>query len=50
VFGIYSGFSGQKFYETVLDNIYNLVFTSWSIIFYATADLEYTKNILVNNP
>ena len=50
MFGIYSGFSGQIIYETVMTQTFNILFTSWPIIIYATMDQEYTKEILLENP
>ena len=35
-YGLYSAFSGQNFYETFLTQTYNLIYTSWPIIVYAT--------------
>lgn len=37
-YGFMSGFSGQMFYESFLLQTYNLIYTSWPIIVYATFD------------
>ena len=50
LYGFYSGFSGQMFYETICAQTFNLVFTSWPIIVYSSWDQEHSKEIMVNNP
>jgi phospholipid-transporting ATPase len=35
IYGVVSGFSGQIFYETIMTQTFNLIFTSWPIIIYA---------------
>lgn len=50
IYGVVSGFSGQIFYETIMTQTFNLIFTSWPIIIYATWDKEYPKEVLVENP
>lgn len=49
-YGLFSGFSGQLFYETFLTQTFNLIYTSWPIIVYATQDEEYEKEVLLRNP
>lgn len=49
-YGFFSGFSGQLFYETFLTQTFNLIYTSWPIIVYATQDEEYDKEVLLRNP
>lgn len=50
LYGFYSGFSGQMFYETIFTQTFNLIFTSWPIIVYSTWDQEHPKEIMVKNP
>lgn len=45
-----SGFSGQMFFESFLLQTYNLIYTSWPIIVYATFDEEFEKGTLLENP
>ncbi len=47
---MYSAYSGATFYETFLTQTYNLIYTSWPIIVYATQDQEYKKEVLLRNP
>jgi len=49
-YGLVSGFSGQLFYETVMTQTFNLIYTSWPIIVYATQDQEFEKHVLLDNP
>lgn len=49
-YGFFSGFSGQLFYETFMTQTFNLIYTSWPIIVYATQDQEYEKEVLLKNP
>eukprot|EP00352_Strombidinopsis_acuminata_P005480 CAMPEP_0176360878 /NCGR_PEP_ID=MMETSP0126-20121128/17362_1 /TAXON_ID=141414 ORGANISM="Strombidinopsis acuminatum, Strain SPMC142" /NCGR_SAMPLE_ID=MMETSP0126 /ASSEMBLY_ACC=CAM_ASM_000229 /LENGTH=228 /DNA_ID=CAMNT_0017716223 /DNA_START=136 /DNA_END=822 /DNA_ORIENTATION=+ len=43
MYGFMSQFSGTMFYDNLLYQCYNVVFTSWPIIIYAVFDWEYTK-------
>ena len=50
VFGIFSMFSGTQIYNTLLYVSYNLFFTALPIIWFATFDWEYSKEVLKNRP
>ena len=49
-FGIFSVFSGQSFYEQWIYQLYNLLFTSVPIIWFALNDLEKPKSELMEQP
>jgi len=49
-FGISSIFSGTMFYHSMLYTAYNVVFTAFPVIWYATMDLEYEKVDLMTKP
>jgi len=49
-FGLYSAFSGQVFFDAIMSQIFNLVFTSWPILIFATHDEEYTRETFLRNP
>jgi phospholipid-transporting ATPase len=48
--GIFSMFSGAFFYEKFIYQLYNIVFTSIPIMWYALYDYEFDKEILLKNP
>ena len=50
LYGLYSAFSGQVFYEQYMNQVFNLVFTSMPIVLFAVQDCEFTKEQLLNNP
>jgi magnesium-transporting ATPase (P-type) len=50
IFGIYSKFSSQDYYETYLLQIFNLVFTALPCLFYAVLDQEYVKEKFLKYP
>lgn len=49
-FGMYSGFSGQGYYDPILTQLYNLVFTSIPVSIYACYDFEHEKFDLISKP
>jgi magnesium-transporting ATPase (P-type) len=49
-YGFWSYFSGVPIYDTFLYQLYNVVFTSWPIIWYAVMDWEHSKEDLLNDP
>ena len=48
-FGFYSAFSGQKLYEAVIYQMYNIIFTAIPIIWFAIFDFQYKKEELLKN-
>ena len=50
MYGWLSTFSGTPIYAQVLYQLYNVVFTSWPIIWFATYDTEYDKGVLMKRP
>ena len=50
MFGTLSLFSGVVIYDAVMYVIFNLCFTSWPIIIFATMDFEYPKEMLMRRP
>ena len=49
-YGLYSLFSGQAIYESYLYQTYNLVFTSWPIIYFGLFDYEHTRETFMTDP
>jgi len=49
-FGVLSKFSGLVIYDSNMYVLFNLCFTSWPIIIYATMDYEYPKEFIVRRP
>lgn len=47
---MYSGFSGQGYYDPILTQLYNLVFTSIPVSIYACYDFEHEKFDLISKP
>lgn len=50
MFGLISHFSGLVIYDPIMYSIFNLCFTSWPVIIYATMDYEYPKEFIVRRP
>ena len=50
MYGWMSTFSGTPIYAIILYQAYNIVFTSWPIIWFATYDWEYAKEELLKRP
>ena len=50
LYSLGSAFSGQIVYERVLIQVFNVIFTSWPILLYATMDTEFTRETLLANP
>lgn len=50
LYGCVSGFSGQIFFERIDIQIFNVIFTSWPIIIYATWDLQHSRETLLSKP
>ena len=50
MFGLISQFSGLVIYDPIMYSIFNLCFTSWPVIIYATMDYEYPKEFIVRRP
>lgn len=50
LFGVFSMFSGLVIYNQLLYFSYNVFFTALPIIWYATFDYEYTKEVLKKRP
>jgi phospholipid-transporting ATPase len=49
-FGYYSLFSAQSIYNEVLFNAYNIIFSTFPLVWFAIADKEYTYKVLEKNP
>lgn len=49
-FGFASAFSGQTLYEALIYQGYNIVFTSFPIMWFAIFDEEFTKKTFMNEP
>lgn len=49
-YGLMSLFSGQAIYESYMYQTYNLIFTSWPIMYFALFDYEYTREELLKKP
>ena len=45
-----SVFSGTAIYESTLYQLFNILFTSFPVMYYALYDFEYTKEELLKNP
>ena len=50
MYGFLSCFSGLVLYDTLLYSTFNLFYTSWPILIYATLDYEFDKKMLVRRP
>ena len=50
LFGLYSRWSSQAFYEVFFLQLFNLVFTSFPVISYAVFDQEHSKEKLLKYP
>lgn len=50
LYSLVSAFSGQIMYERVLTQTFNVIFTSWPIIFFATWDSEFPRRTLLAHP
>lgn len=50
IYALVSAFSGQIMYERVLTQVFNVIFTSWPIIFFATWDTEFKRETLLGHP
>ena len=48
-FGFYSTFSGQTLYEPLIYQMYNIMFTSVPIVWFAVMDTQFVKNDLLTN-
>jgi len=48
-FGFYSTFSGQTLYEPIIYQMYNIVFTSVPIVWFAVMDFQFEKKELLSN-
>jgi phospholipid-transporting ATPase len=49
-FGFYSAFSGQTLYEAFIYQLYNIMFSSVPIVWYAIFDYQYDKKTFLTNP
>lgn len=50
MFGTLSLFTGTQIYNSFLYVSFNVFFTSWPVIWFATFDYEYTKAVLLRRP
>ena len=50
MFGVLSWFSGTQIYNGFLYVSFNVFFTAWPVIWFATFDYEYTKDVLLKRP
>jgi len=50
IFGFYSGFSGQQFFNDQVYQLYNVIFTAFPIISVAVLDKALPRNTLEDNP
>lgn len=50
MFGFLSVFSGTQIYNNFMYMTFNLFYTSWPIIWFATFDYEYPKNFMIRRP
>ena len=48
--GMFSGFSSQPLYITMLYQIYNIVFTAVPIMWFSVMDFAYEKKVFLDNP
>ena len=49
-FGIFSAFAGTQFYDIMLYQTYNVVFTGLPVCWYAMFDWQYSKQEFLDNP
>ena len=49
-FGIYSMFSGSFLYEKFIYQLYNIIFTSVPIVWFALFDYEFPKKVFMKDP
>lgn len=49
-FGMYSAFSGTSFYDVMLYQTYNLVFTGMPICWFAVFDWQFKKEVFLRDP
>lgn len=49
-FGMYSAFSGTSFYDILIVQTYNLVFTGMPICWFAVFDWQYKKEVFLADP
>mmetsp|Transcript_6511 Transcript_6511/g.7803 ORF Transcript_6511/g.7803 Transcript_6511/m.7803 type:complete len:253 (+) Transcript_6511:2820-3578(+) len=50
MYGVKSRFSGLVIYDSIMYVTFNLCFTSWPIIHFATMDYEYPKKVIAKRP
>ena len=50
MYGCVSLFSGLVIYNTMMQSLFNLCYTSLPIIWFATFDYEYPKQVLMRRP
>jgi magnesium-transporting ATPase (P-type) len=50
MYGFVSFFSGNNIYTSALLSVYNLIFTAFPVIWFATFDWEHDKKTFLNNP
>jgi len=50
VYGFESLFSGIVIYDSIMYVLFNLCFTSWPVIIFATMDYEYSKDFITRRP
>ena len=48
-FGIFSVFSGTSFYDSILYQLFNIVFTSWPIMYFSLFDFQHPKEDFLAN-
>lgn len=49
-FGIFSAFSGTQFYDVMLYQTYNVIFTGMPVCWYAMYDWQFPKQVFMENP
>ena len=49
-YGLQSLFSGQAIYESYMYQTYNMIFTSWPIMYFALFDYQYTREEFLKKP
>ena len=49
-FGAFSAFSGTNFYDVMLYQTYNVIFTGMPICWFAVFDWQFKKKVFLENP
>lgn len=49
-YGVISVYSGVSFYDPYLYQLFNLIFTSNPIMYYALFDYEFTREVFMKDP